>query len=91
MLQRDRQGWRRAIGWSALALLSFYAADPAIWPNPVARLGQSLAFSASYSSGTLVAVFDSAEQLGFEEAQNRLANLSKKYPHLAFRMDKVIA
>ena len=43
------------------------------------------------SVGTLVAVFDSAEQLGLEEAQTWLAFLSKKYPHLAFRLDKVIA
>lgn len=43
------------------------------------------------SVGTLVAVFDSAEQLGLEEAQTRLLFLSKKYPHLAFRLDKVFA
>ena len=42
------------------------------------------------SADTLVAVFDSAEQLSLEEAQTRLAFLSKKYPHLAFRLDKVI-
>ncbi len=42
------------------------------------------------SAGTLVAVFDSAEQLSLEEAQTRMALLSRKYPHLAFRLDKVI-
>jgi hypothetical protein len=43
------------------------------------------------SGGTLVAVFDSSEQLDLEEAQTRLGVLSRRYPHLAFRLDKVIA
>ncbi|MFD2937317.1 hypothetical protein [Spirosoma flavum] len=42
------------------------------------------------SSGTLSPVFDSAEQLSLEEAETRLAFLSKKYPHIAFRINKVI-
>ena len=42
------------------------------------------------STGTLLPAFDSAEQLSLEEAQTRLAFLAKKYPHIGFRLNKVI-
>lgn len=42
------------------------------------------------SEGIVVPVFDSAEQLGWDEAHTRLALLSEKYPHLAFRIEKQI-
>jgi hypothetical protein len=42
------------------------------------------------STGALLPLSDSAEQLSFEEAQTRLMDLSKKYPFLTFRINKVI-
>lgn len=42
------------------------------------------------STGALLPLSDSAEQLSFEEAEMRLMDLSKKYPFLTFRINKVI-
>ena len=41
--------------WGSLALLVFFAASPAFWPNPLGRLFDSLAFHAAYSQGAHVA------------------------------------
>lgn len=42
------------------------------------------------STGALLPLFDSAEQLGLEEAETRLLLLTKKYPFLTFRINKVV-
>ena len=41
--------------WGALSLLVFYAANPNLWPDPLGRLGASLAFHAAYPSSAIVA------------------------------------
>lgn len=38
------------LGWLALALLVFYAANPAIWLDPIGRLRDSLLFNADFST-----------------------------------------
>lgn len=48
---RRPRTWAVVAGWGAVALLTFYAADPALWPDPVGRLMRSLAFSTSYAAG----------------------------------------
>lgn len=40
-----------AAGWGVVALLVFYAADPALWFDPLGRLRESLLFNTSYSAG----------------------------------------
>ena len=40
--------------WGVVALLAFFIADPALWPDPVHRLQASFAFSAAFSSGEYV-------------------------------------
>jgi hypothetical protein len=42
------------------------------------------------STGALLPLSDSAEQLSLEEAETRLMELSKKYPFLTFRINKGI-
>ncbi len=42
------------------------------------------------TTGALLPVTDSAEQLSLEEAETRLLFLTKKYPFLTFRMNKVV-
>ena len=42
------------------------------------------------STGALLPLSDSAEQLSLEEAETRLLVLNKKYPFLTFRINKVI-
>ena len=42
------------------------------------------------STGALLPITDSAEQLSLEEAQTRLLSLTKKYPFLTFRINKVV-
>ncbi|GAB3788468.1 hypothetical protein GCM10028818_55080 [Spirosoma horti] len=42
------------------------------------------------STGALLPLTDSAEQLSLEEAQTRLLSLTKKYPFLTFRINKVV-
>jgi hypothetical protein len=42
------------------------------------------------STGALLPVTDSAEELSLEEAETRLVLLSRKYPFLTFRINKVI-
>ena len=42
------------------------------------------------STGALLPFFDSAEQLSLEEAETRLLILTKKYPFLTFRINKVV-
>ncbi|HYF61697.1 MAG TPA: MerC domain-containing protein [Herpetosiphonaceae bacterium] len=42
--------WARLLGWGGLALLIFYACDPALWPDPLGRLRESLLFSERYAS-----------------------------------------
>ena len=43
------------LAWGALALLTFYAANPNLWPDPLGRLGASLAFHVAYPSSAIVA------------------------------------
>lgn len=53
------RGWQRQflaglgllVGWGVLALAAFYAANPALWPAPLERLGASLSLTV-YRSGT---------------------------------------
>lgn len=42
------------------------------------------------STGALLPLSDSAEQLSLEEAQTRLMDLTKKYPFLTFQINKVV-
>jgi hypothetical protein len=46
--------WKWVTGWTGLALLTFYIADPTLWPNPFARLLESLTFSVNYSASPTV-------------------------------------
>jgi hypothetical protein len=43
-----------ALGMGALALLTFYAADPFLWPGPLTRLYESLTFHLAFSHGEAV-------------------------------------
>lgn len=49
-----RDGPRRALllagAWGVVALLAFYAFDPALWLDPIGRLRESLLFNTSYST-----------------------------------------
>ncbi len=48
--------WARApIGWLLLAFLVFFAADPYLWPDPVGRLWQSIAYHGGYATSEAVA------------------------------------
>jgi ABC-type sugar transport system permease subunit len=40
--------------WIFMALLAFYAADPALWPDPVTRMRESILFSVGYTTGAQV-------------------------------------
>ncbi len=40
--------------WGLIAIVVFFAADPFLWPSPVARLESSVLFNAGYSTGTHV-------------------------------------
>ena len=42
------------LGWGALALLVFFAADPYLWPNPAGRLADSILYHSAYASGAEV-------------------------------------
>ncbi|MBI5944302.1 MAG: ABC transporter permease subunit [Chloroflexi bacterium] len=42
---------RTAAIWGLLAIAIFFAFDPYLWPNPIARLGESIFFHAGYASG----------------------------------------
>lgn len=42
---------RTAAVWGLLAVAIFFAFDPYLWPNPIARLGESIFFHAGYASG----------------------------------------
>lgn len=52
-------GLRAALPWGAVALLAFYAADPALWGDPVGRLRESLLFNSAFSTSRHV------EEAGF--------------------------
>ena len=39
--------------WGALAILVFFLFDPFLWPDPLARLGESIFYHAGYSSGAV--------------------------------------
>ena len=41
---------RTAALWGALAIVIFFLFDPYLWPNPIARLGESIFYHAGYSS-----------------------------------------
>jgi ABC-type sugar transport system permease subunit len=45
---------RAAVPWGLAALLAFYAFDPALWPDPLGRLRESLVFNADFSVGRAV-------------------------------------
>jgi ABC-type sugar transport system permease subunit len=51
---RDRKSWKKLLGWGVLALVMFYLADPALWPNPFGRLLDSITFNLNYTTGTQV-------------------------------------
>lgn len=42
---------RTALIWGALAVVTFFIFDPYLWPNPIARLGESIFYHAGYASG----------------------------------------
>ena len=42
------------------------------------------------STGALLPLFDSAEQLSLEQAQTRLLLFTKKYSFLTFQLNKVV-
>ncbi len=48
--QRPKLPWRWWIATILIAPLSFFLVDPAIWPNPIARLRSSFQFEAIHSS-----------------------------------------
>jgi ABC-type sugar transport system permease subunit len=56
LIWRERAGlrrpacWARLLGWGGLALLIFYICDPALWPDPLGRLSESLRFSTRYAA-----------------------------------------
>jgi hypothetical protein len=52
--QRRPRGLLVLFGWGGLALLVFLAANPYLWPNPIGRLLDSLAFHAAYSQSAHV-------------------------------------
>ena len=51
---RRPRGLLVLLGWGGLALLVFLAANPYLWPDPLGRLFDSLAFHAAYSQGAHV-------------------------------------
>ncbi|MBK9715346.1 MAG: ABC transporter permease subunit [Kouleothrix sp.] len=65
--------WPLVAAWGLVALLFFYAADPALWPDPVGRLRESIAFNIGYTTGAQV------QQTGFGWAY-QLAWLSGAVP-----------
>ena len=51
-----RRRWALALlGWGAVALLAFLAANPNLWPDPLGRLLASLGFHVAYAGGAHVA------------------------------------
>ncbi len=40
--------------WSFVALLAFFAADPALWPDPIGRMRESILFNVGYTTGAHV-------------------------------------
>lgn len=54
LLSRDRRSWKFIIAWIGVALLAFYVADPALWPDPLSRLWASLTFNIHYTTTTTV-------------------------------------
>lgn len=64
--QRQRaqpREWAPIVLWGILALFTFYAADPALWPDPVGRLRESLQFGVDFATGEHV------RRVGFGWAQ----------------------
>ncbi|RRR75703.1 MAG: hypothetical protein EI684_04140 [Candidatus Viridilinea halotolerans] len=57
MLWRQPRAWPWVFGWGALALLIFFLANPALWPDPIGRLYASLTFNTSYASGEYVTTY----------------------------------
>ncbi|MBX7214796.1 MAG: sugar ABC transporter permease [Thermoflexales bacterium] len=51
LLERRRANGRALLGWAALAALTFIAADPYLWPDPVGRLLASVFYHAGYAGG----------------------------------------
>ncbi len=53
---RDGRSWRAAaiLAWVALAGVTFLAADPYLWPDPLGRLVSSVAYHAGYASSEAV-------------------------------------
>ena len=42
------------LGWGALAVLVFFAANPYLWPDPIGRLADSVLYHSAYASGAEV-------------------------------------
>jgi len=51
---RRPRGLLILLGWGGLALLVFFAANPVLWPDPLGRLLDSLAFHTAYSQSAHV-------------------------------------
>jgi ABC-type sugar transport system permease subunit len=49
--QDPRLFFRQALPWAGLALITFFAADPYLWPDPAGRLKESILYHAAYSAG----------------------------------------
>jgi ABC-type sugar transport system permease subunit len=46
--------WSIVAAWCLLALLAFYAANPALWPDPIGRLRDTIVFNVGYTTGAQV-------------------------------------
>lgn len=53
-LWRDRARWRAWVLWGALAGLVFVLANPYLWPDPLARLSESLLYHGDYAQSEAV-------------------------------------
>lgn len=48
--QRFKKDFPKILLWGGIALVVFFAADPYLWPNPLARLKESVLFHSAYST-----------------------------------------
>lgn len=53
-----QRAWRPIIAFALIALVTFFILDPALWPDPLGRLGRSLFFHPLYSQSAQVTRFN---------------------------------
>ena len=53
---RGGSRWRLAAlgGWAVIAVVAFFVADPYLWPDPIGRLGSSIAYHGGYATSEAV-------------------------------------